>query len=126
MTANEFIVWFHGYLEISGTKTLGGKELQVVKDHMDEFFIKVTPAPGGDMCSCIEQPVKTPTLKLGCVCEEQVGVCSYCEFIESMSKPIVIKDPWDREHNTPGCACSNFGGFACPVHNPFDSTTIIC
>jgi hypothetical protein len=43
MNEKEFIIWLHGYLEISGTKTLGEKELQAVKDHLAAFFVKVTP-----------------------------------------------------------------------------------
>jgi hypothetical protein len=43
MDEKQFIVWLHGYLEISGAKTLGEKELQVIKDHLNEFFVKVTP-----------------------------------------------------------------------------------
>jgi hypothetical protein len=43
MDEKQFIVWLHGYLEISGAKTLGEAELQVIKDHLNEFFVKVTP-----------------------------------------------------------------------------------
>jgi hypothetical protein len=43
MNEKEFIMWLHGYLEISGATTLGEKELQVIKDHLKEFFVKVTP-----------------------------------------------------------------------------------
>jgi hypothetical protein len=43
MTEKDFIIWLHGYLEISGAKNLGEKELQVIKDHLNTFFIKVTP-----------------------------------------------------------------------------------
>jgi hypothetical protein len=43
MDEKQFIVWLHGYLEISGAKTLGEKELKVIKDHLNEFFVKVTP-----------------------------------------------------------------------------------
>jgi hypothetical protein len=43
MNEKEFIMWLHGYLEISGATTLGEKELQVIKDHLNEFFVKVTP-----------------------------------------------------------------------------------
>jgi hypothetical protein len=43
MTEKDFVVWLHGYLEISGVKTLGEQELQVIKDHLNKFFIKVTP-----------------------------------------------------------------------------------
>ena len=43
MTHEQFVVWLHGYLEISGAKTLGEKELTVIKDHLEKFFIKITP-----------------------------------------------------------------------------------
>lgn len=43
MTHEQFVIWLHGYLEISDAKTLGEKELLVIKDHLEKFFIKVTP-----------------------------------------------------------------------------------
>jgi hypothetical protein len=43
MNEKEFIIWLHGYLEISGAISLGENELQVIKDHLKEFFVKVTP-----------------------------------------------------------------------------------
>ncbi len=43
MTEKEFIIWLHGFLEISGAKTLDENQLQVIKDHLSTFFIKVTP-----------------------------------------------------------------------------------
>lgn len=43
MTAEQFTMWLHGYLEISGATKLEEKELQVVKDHLEKFFVKVTP-----------------------------------------------------------------------------------
>jgi hypothetical protein len=55
MTEQQFIIWLHGYLEISGAKELGEKELQVIKDHLNEFFIKKTPERNdniSDKCTC--------------------------------------------------------------------------
>lgn len=43
MTEKEFVIWLHGFLEISEAKTLNEQQLQVVKDHLETFFIKVTP-----------------------------------------------------------------------------------
>ena len=43
MTEKEFIIWLHGFLEISGDKTLDENQLQVIKDHLSTFFIKITP-----------------------------------------------------------------------------------
>ncbi len=43
MKERDFITWLHGFFEISGAKTLDEKQVQVIKDHLHEFFIKVTP-----------------------------------------------------------------------------------
>lgn len=43
MTEKEFVIWLHGFLEISGAKTLDENQLQVIKDHLSTFFIKITP-----------------------------------------------------------------------------------
>lgn len=43
MTEKEFVIWLHGFLEISGVKTLDENQLQVIKDHLNVFFTKVTP-----------------------------------------------------------------------------------
>jgi hypothetical protein len=43
MTEKEFVIWLHGFLEISGVKTLDENQLQVIKDHLNVFFTKITP-----------------------------------------------------------------------------------
>lgn len=43
MTEKEFVIWLHGFLEISGAKTLDENQLQVIKYHLSTFFIKITP-----------------------------------------------------------------------------------
>lgn len=43
MNEKEFIMWLHGFLEISEATTLNERQLQIVKDHLDTFFTKVTP-----------------------------------------------------------------------------------
>lgn len=43
MNEHDFILWFHGFLEISNAKTLNEKQLQIVKDHLALLFTKVTP-----------------------------------------------------------------------------------
>jgi hypothetical protein len=43
MNAQEFVFWLQGYFEISGAKTLGEKEVQIVKDHLNLVFEKKTP-----------------------------------------------------------------------------------
>ena len=43
MTANDYIFWLHGFFEISESNTLSEKQVQVIKDHLDLCFSKVTP-----------------------------------------------------------------------------------
>jgi len=43
MTHEQFVVWLHGFFEISDAKTLNEKQTQVIKDHLDLFFDKQTP-----------------------------------------------------------------------------------
>lgn len=43
MNAQEFAFWLQGYLEMSGAKTLGEKEVQILKDHLALVFEKKTP-----------------------------------------------------------------------------------
>jgi hypothetical protein len=43
MNEKEFIMWLHGFLEISEATTLNERQLQIIKDHLDTFFTKVTP-----------------------------------------------------------------------------------
>jgi hypothetical protein len=43
MTEKEFVIWLHGFLEISCVKTLDENQLQVIEDHLNVFFTKITP-----------------------------------------------------------------------------------
>lgn len=43
MTPENFAYWLKGFIEISETKTLNEKQTQIIKDHLDLVFNKVTP-----------------------------------------------------------------------------------
>ncbi len=43
MEAKDFCYWLNGYLEMSETKELSEKQLQILKDHLALVFNKVTP-----------------------------------------------------------------------------------
>jgi hypothetical protein len=43
MTHEQFIVWLHGFFEISEAKELNEKQTQIIKDHLNLFFNKQTP-----------------------------------------------------------------------------------
>jgi hypothetical protein len=38
MTAEQFTIWLHGYLEISGAKELKQKEVQLMIKHLQKQF----------------------------------------------------------------------------------------
>lgn len=43
MTTEQFTYWLQGFFEISDSKTLGEKEVQIIKDHLKLVFNKQTP-----------------------------------------------------------------------------------
>ncbi len=43
MESIEFTYWLQGFLELSETKTLDERQLQIVRDHLALVFTKVTP-----------------------------------------------------------------------------------
>jgi len=65
MDTNSFAWWLHGFFEISESNTLSEKQVQVIKDHLDLCFSKVTPdrsekPPFQTYCSKVESTV-SPT-----------------------------------------------------------------
>ena len=43
MDTTSFCYWLQGYFEISGSNMLSSKQAQIIKDHLDLVFNKVTP-----------------------------------------------------------------------------------
>lgn len=43
MNTNDFALWLHGFFEISESNALTEKQVQIIKDHLDLCFNKVTP-----------------------------------------------------------------------------------
>ncbi len=43
MDSEQFVYWLHGFFEISDAKTLTETQVQIIKDHLDLVFNKVTP-----------------------------------------------------------------------------------
>lgn len=43
MTTDQFAYWLQGYFEISGSSSLSDTQVQIIKDHLDLVFKKVTP-----------------------------------------------------------------------------------
>ena len=42
MTPRDFVYWLQGYLEIENPETIGEKQVQIIKDHLQLVFKKVT------------------------------------------------------------------------------------
>lgn len=57
MDKEQFIMWLHGYFEIANPKTIGEKETQIIRDHLEIFFKKVTP----NRTEEVEELIPTPT-----------------------------------------------------------------
>lgn len=62
MTEKEFVIWLHGFLEISGVKTLDENQLQVIKEHLNTFFVKVTPNREKDDVSEEQREMRIPPI----------------------------------------------------------------
>lgn len=43
MTSEAFAYWLKGFFEISDAKEISEKQVQIIKDHLDLVFHKVTP-----------------------------------------------------------------------------------
>ena len=43
MEAENFAFWLKGYFELQDTNKLSPKQVQIIKDHLDLVFNKVTP-----------------------------------------------------------------------------------
>ena len=43
MTAEQFVYWLQGYMELSDSKLMSSRQVEVVKDHLALVFNKVTP-----------------------------------------------------------------------------------
>lgn len=43
MTPQEFCYWLQGFIEIANPCGMTGEQLQIIKDHLQLVFVKVTP-----------------------------------------------------------------------------------
>ena len=116
MTHEQFIIWLHGFFEISGAKTLTEKQVQVVKDHLNLFFDKHTP-------------------DRECECQQELN-----EVFERVKESIKQDEPEPQENISifRQCECGNISTNWCPIHgwklvapqipvdNPWSPPTIIC
>lgn len=97
LTSEQFTYWLQGYFEISGTNELNSTQVQIIKDHLDLVFNKVTP-------------VRTSDLKVD------------KEYLKQAIPPFILPSIFQPTQATDICfICGkNHNGLPCPI------MTIIC
>ena len=115
MTPLELLIWLHGYLEISDPKTIGEKETQIIKDHLNQMFEKQTPDRNEEEKTDLKEDL--------CEAEEEI-----------QEDKVDQRDKINLPHIY-ACRCNIFGETWCPqhgvVHNggiypyPFDNGHVI-
>ena len=86
MTPEQFCYWLQGFIEIAGDdlKKLDEKRIQIIKDHLDLVFNKVTPD-------------RSPKTKKKVITEKK----DLDELIKTMQEPRTYCDPYGM----PGKIC---------------------
>ncbi|SRR3990167_3048198 len=62
MNERDFLYWLQGFLEISGTKTLDENQIQIIKDHLNVVFEKITP--DYKVLDRLPPPPQTPPVRI--------------------------------------------------------------
>lgn len=90
MTEKDFAYWLQGFFEISDAKSLGERETQIIKEHLQLVFTKVTPdhTSEGEMIlddKKKQKPHKVSGLDaLGLIIPESQKSTVYCGHDDSM------------------------------------------
>lgn len=60
MTAEQFVYWLQGFMEVSNPDTINKSETQVIKDHLQLVFNKQTPDRYPNVSIPFVQPANPP------------------------------------------------------------------
>lgn len=60
MNSEQFVYWLNGFFELSGSKKLTQKQVQIIKDHLAVVFTKITPDYSKDSPSI--NPLNVPRI----------------------------------------------------------------
>lgn len=105
MTPEQFTYWLQGFFEISDTDSLTNKQVQIIRDHLNLVFNKVTPDRGkGEI-------IKGPNLEkqnMCPACGNILGEGYYCRCV--FTKPSVEPFSSNKCHV---CGESH-GSLSCP------------
>jgi len=97
MTTDQFTYWLQGFLEISDAKKLNEKQVQIIKDHLDLVFTKVTPdrrpaIKGLDLSKQMFQPnhlINVQPNEPGKLCSPSAPICQPSDGGVTFEEPIV-------------------------------------
>lgn len=64
MTERDFILWLKGYFEIHNPKSIPETETQIIRDHLEKFFTKVTPERQVDIKVVADPSLKQDEVKI--------------------------------------------------------------
>lgn len=62
MNERDFIYWLQGFLEVSKAITLDEKQVQIIKDHIKQVVIKVTPSYSQAIPMSFSMPPRSDTI----------------------------------------------------------------
>ena len=102
----EFIMFLHGFFEISGVDHLTRKQIQVIKDHLNLFFDKQTPdrehvnhCDSGECGACLACIMKAePRIKCSCTQED---FPSYLCPMHGSLRQVKVNNPYRTPNSFP-------------------------
>lgn len=77
MNPEQFAYWLQGFLEMSETKTISEKQVQIIKDHLNLVFEKKTPNRA-DLLKRIPKSPKEFVDLLNPICSNTGSSKTYC------------------------------------------------
>lgn len=104
MTPEQFAYWLQGFFEMSETKKLNPKQVQMIKDHLQQVFTKQTPDYTQSDCIiatsdvCIDGNLHNyPSAWFGTVPPNCQKCGKQAELYDATITETVPANPWDKD-----------------------------
>ena len=101
MTAEQFVYWLQGYMEIANPSSLGVGETRIIKDHLDLVFNKKTPEreekkePGINLVYDFTSPIIPGNVNVGIYTKKMGSTPNYSY------DPRSIRENWGSSNTLP-------------------------
>jgi hypothetical protein len=97
MTPENFTSWLQGFVEISNAQFLGRKQTQILKDHLNLVFTKVTPDRNG--IKSVDNPYIADTFEYKGEAVKPPATGTYCQGISGYyPQEAADYSFWDENH----------------------------